>query len=125
MIFIFFYYLCIMKYIILLLFTFCSFAQESKTPLVNNTIDPITNCEIRYQYFPNIQVYYDSKTATYIYVVNGEILESIDKPRLGYSVYNDYCVHITDYDGDDIINYLEIHKRLYPYVSSKKPRLIK
>jgi hypothetical protein len=70
-------------------------------------------------------MYYDFKTATYIYMTNGTIVESIDRPHLGYSVYNDYRVQITDYDDDDIINCLEKHKKLYPYVSSKRPRLIK
>lgn len=125
MIFIFFCYLCIMKYIILLLFTFCSFAQENKITLVDNTtIDPNTNCELRYYYFPNLQMYYDFKTATYIYIVNGTIMESSEKPQYGYSVYNDYRVLIKDYDDNDIINYLEKHKKLYPYVSSKRPRTI-
>ena len=129
MVFIFFCYLCIMKYIILLLFTFYSFAQESKISIggggTPNTIDPVTNCELRYYYFPNMQMYYDFKTATYIYMINGTIMESIEKPQCGYSHYNDYYVKITDYDGDDIINCLEKHKILYPYVSSKRPRMLK
>jgi hypothetical protein len=70
-------------------------------------------------------MYYDFKTATYIYIVNGTIMESSEKPQYGYSVYNDYRVLIKDYDDSDIINCLEKHKKLYPYVSSKRPRLIK
>jgi hypothetical protein len=104
------------KILLLLLFlTFNLNAQgEVKLPL-----DPITNCELRYLYFPNLQVYFDSKTATYLYIVNGEIIESVEKPRIGYSVYNGHFVQIKDYDGDDIFNYLEEHKKLYPYISSK------
>jgi hypothetical protein len=52
-------------------------------------------------------------------------MESSEKPQYGYSVYNDYRVLIKDYDDSDIINCLEKHKKLYPYVSSKRPRLIK
>lgn len=103
-----------MKYIIFLLFVFNSFAQEKLE------VDPITNCELRYLYFPNLQTYYDSKTKTYLYIVNDEIIESTEKPKIGYSVYNGYFVQIKDYDDDDIFNYLEKHKKLYPYVSSKK-----
>ena len=106
-----------MKYFIFIfLFTYYSFSQEgTKEPL-----DSIKKCEFRYLYFPNLQTYYDSKTKTYLYRVNGEIIESSEKPKIGYSVYNGYFVQITDYYDDDILNCLEEHKRLYPYVSSKK-----
>jgi hypothetical protein len=104
------------KILLLLLFTFYSFSQqETKKPLV-----PIKNCELRYLYFPNLQTYYDFKTEKYLYKVNGKIIESDERPKIGYSVYNGYYVQITDYNGDDIFNFLEKHKRLYPYVSSKK-----
>jgi hypothetical protein len=103
------------KTLLLLLLTFYSFSQEK----VILPLDPITNCELRYLYFPNLQTYYDSKTETYLYIVNGEIIESNERPKIGYSVYNSYHVQITDYNGDDIFNCLEIHKKLYPYVSSK------
>ena len=86
-----------MKYIIFLLFTFSLTAQEVKLPL-----DSITNCELRYIYFPNIK-----------------IIESKVKPRIGYSVYNGYFIQITDYDGDYIFDLLEKHKKLYPYISSR------
>jgi hypothetical protein len=103
------------KILLLLLFTFYSFSQEGK----REPLETITKCELRYLYFPNLQTYYDSKTKTYLYIVNGEIIESDERPKIGYSVYNGYHVQITDYDGDDIFNCLEKHKRLYPYVSSK------
>lgn len=105
-----------MKYIIFLLFTFYSFSQEEKVML---PLDLITKCELRYLYFPNLQTYYDFKTETYLYKVNGEIIKSTERPKIGYSVYNGYHVQITDYDGDDIFKLLEKHKRLYPYISSK------
>lgn len=106
-----------MKYVIfLLLLTFNLNAQEE----VKLPIDPITNCELRYFYYPNMEMYYDSKTETYLYRVNGEIIESKDKPVIGYSLYNGYFVQITDFDDDDIFNFLEKHKKLYTYVSSKK-----
>ena len=110
-----------MKYIILLLFTLYSFSQEE----VKEPLDSIKNFEFRYLYFPNLQAYYDSKTKTYLYIVNGEIIESTEKPKMGYSVYNGYHVQITDYDGDDIFNSLEKHKKLYPYVSSKSRKINK
>jgi hypothetical protein len=103
------------KTLLLLLLTFYSFSQEGK----KEPFDSITNCESRYLYFPNLQTYYDSKTEKYLYKVNGEIIESDERPKIGYSVYNGYHVQITDYDGDDIFNFLEKHKKLYPYVSSK------
>jgi len=59
------------------------------------------------------------------YKVNGEIIESDERPKIGYSVYNGYHVQITDYDGDDIFNSLEKHKKLYPYVSSKSRKINK
>lgn len=105
-----------MKYIIFLLFTFYSFSQER----VILSLDPITNCELRYLYFPNMETYYDFKSETYLYIVNGEIMESSEKPKIGYSVYNLYYVEITDYDEDNIFDLLEKHKKLYPYTSSRK-----
>ncbi len=48
-----------------------------------------------------------------------------ERPKIGYSVYNGYHVQITDYDGDDIFNSLEKHKKLYPYVSSKSRKINK
>ena len=81
-----------MKYVIFLLFTLYSFSQEK----VVLPLDPITNCELRYFYYPNMEMYYDSKTETYLYRVNCEIIESKDKPVIGYSLYNGYFVQITD-----------------------------
>jgi hypothetical protein len=108
------------KTLLLLLLTLYSFSQEK----VELKLDPVTNCELRYFYFPNLQAYYDSKTETYLYILNGEIIESTEKPKIGYSVYNGYHVQITDYDGDDIFNCLEKHKKLHPYVSSRKRNYI-
>lgn len=105
-----------MKYIIFLLFTIYSFSQEE----VKLPIDPITNCELRYYYYSNMEMYYDFKTKTYIYIKNGVITETKTKPVIGYSLYNNKFVRIRDYDDNDILNCLEKHKRLYPYVSSKK-----
>jgi len=104
-----------MKYIILfLLFTLNLTAQEKLE------VDPTTNCELRYLYFSNMQVYYDLKTKMYLYKVNGQVVKSNIKPKIGYSLFNDYFIQITDYDGDDILSLLERHKILYPYISSKK-----
>ncbi len=104
-----------MKYIIfLLLLTFNLNAQEE----VKLPIDTITNKEFRY--YPNMEMYYDDfKTQTYLYKVNGEIIESTEKPKIGYSVFNGYFVIIEDYTDDCIFDLLKKHKRLYPYVSSK------
>ena len=105
-----------MKYILFLLFTLSLNAQEEvKLPL-----DSITKCELRYLYFPNIETYYDSKTKTYLYKVNSEIIESNEKPKIGYSLYNGYFVQITNFDSDNIFDLLEEHKKLYPYISSRR-----
>lgn len=106
-----------MKYIyyILLLFTISISAQEVKLP-----IEPISKKEFRYYYYPNMFMYFDFKNMEFIYRKNGEIIRTKEKPVIGYSIYNNYFVIIEEYTGDNILEYLEDHKKQYPYILSNK-----
>ena len=47
---------------------------ETSTPLFN----PVTNCQLRYYYFPNLEAYFDTKKSIYYYKEKGEwITEAI------------------------------------------------
>lgn len=109
----------ILSTLILILFiTHTSTAQKSKKqeedmPLV----DPISNCLLRYYYFPNIEAYFDTKKRIYYYKEDSEWVsaEEIPDGYRGYSLYNGVYVYITDYDDDLITQFIQIHKKKYPY----------
>ena len=81
------------------------------------TIDPQTNCELRYFYFPNMMVYYDMKDEIYLYQINNTWTTSGQLPLNygGYSLFKKERVLITDYDGDNPQQFIKAHKELYPF----------
>ena len=98
-----------------------TFSQSSEVRL---PIDKITQCQIRYHYFPNLEAYFDLSTQTYLYHDKGQWIsaEEIPKNYRGYSIYNKVNVPILDYDDDNIIQFLNAHRKKYPYVNSRKIR---
>lgn len=81
--------------------------------------------DIRYYYYPNLQAYFDTQTATYLYNKEGEWFEGKQIPAgiRGYSVNNGIRVAITDYAGDEPFDEFEKHKVNYPpnYTTKRQP----
>ena len=111
---------------LIVIMLFCchvGFAQNAKnaetsTPLFN----PVTNCQLRYYYFPNLEAYFDTQKSIYYYKEKGEWItaEEIPDGYRGYSIYNKSTVYITDYDDDYPCQFIEIHKKKYPYINSER-----
>lgn len=81
---------------------------------------------IRYYYYPNLQAYYDTKKALYIFNRNGRWVtsEKIDPTIRGYSIKNSSYVMIRGYTEDEPYSLLEEHKHKYPadFSTKRKPR---
>ena len=81
----------------------------------------------RYNYFPNLQAYYDNKTNLYIYKVNGIWIHNtlIPPNYKGYGLRNGFHVVIDNYSGDEPYSLLTIHKLKYPAdYSTKRKRIV-
>ena len=80
--------------------------------------------EVRYYYFPNLQAYFDTKTAVYLYKENGEWVEAeqLSPTVRGYSVKNGQYVMLKDYFGEEPYELLEQHKAKYPADFSSRPK---
>lgn len=87
-------------------------------------VDPSTNCHIRYFYYPNLEAYFDNQTQRYMFKDKGEWKSENKIPSgyRGYGLYNKANIAINDYDEDDIIQFLEVHRKKYPYNSLRKIR---
>lgn len=109
--------------LIILLFVKPAFAQKAsmtKPPL----FDPKTNCQLRYYYYPNLEAYFDTHKNIYYYKEKGQWItgEEIPNGYRGYSMFNKYNVFITDYDDDNICQFINIHKKKYPYITHEKQK---
>ena len=93
---------------------------KSDVPLFNKA----TNCQLRYYYYPNTEAYLDTQKMIYYYRENGEwqTAEELPTGYRGYSMYNKYSVYITDYDDDFITQFINIHKKKYPYITNEKSK---
>ncbi len=91
--------------------------DSSKLP-----IDPETNCVIRYYYFPNLEAYFDNLELIYHYKIGGkwEVAENLPSNYGGYSIYNNVKLPITDFEGNDPSQMIQIHKKMYPYSAKGK-----
>ncbi|WP_284652261.1 hypothetical protein [Flavobacterium terrisoli] len=102
-----------------LLFTALSLLQVNAqvTEEKKLTVDPQTNCELRYYYFPNMQAYYDMKNEVFHYQENNTWVISPELPKnyCGYSLYKKERVVITDFEGDNPEQFIKIHKEMYPF----------
>lgn len=120
------------KIIFLLLATNC-FCQPSSDGISDSvytekdeiilTINPLNNCELRYDFYPNYDAYYDRKEEVYLVLDLDKStwlkVDYINPNYRGYSVYNRTHYTIKDYDGDDITNLYTIHKKKFPYATRK------
>lgn len=81
--------------------------------------------DIRYYYYPNLQAYFDTETATYLYLKDGEWVEGKQIPSgiRGYSKNNGARVAIKDYSGDEPFEIFEQHKAQFPanYSTKRQP----
>jgi hypothetical protein len=86
--------------------------------------DPKTQCTYRYHYYPNLCGYYDAKANKYILKIDGQWQRVTEIPNgyMGYSLNNKMNVIITDYDDDDVIQFIKVHKKKYPYNFHQKSR---
>jgi len=98
-------------------------AQKAITPVAGLT-DKITNCVLRYYYFPNIEAYFDTQKSVYLYSEKGKWITAKELPvgYRGYSLYNKINVLIRDYDDENPTQFITIHKKRYPYVHNAKTR---
>ena len=105
--------------LILLCVCFTSKAQNAETPKRYIPIDPKTNCQLRYSYFPNLYAYFDNLNNVYYYQLNGEWQTAPELPKHygGYSLFNGGRVAITNFDDENPQQFIKIHKKLYPYNS--------
>ena len=88
--------------------------------------DPVTHCTYRYHYYPNLEAYFDAKTNTYIYSQNGQwiVAKEIPSGYRGYSLNNKINVVISDYDDDNVTQFIKTHKKKYPYNFHQKMRQV-
>lgn len=106
-----------------LFFLNTSFAQKSKKPDDSTPlIDPISNCQLRYYYFPNLEAYYDTQKKIYYFKENSQwtTAEEIPEGYRGYSLYNRIYVFVTNYDDEIITQFIDIHKKKHPYTKKGK-----
>lgn len=111
--------------LILLLGMQHTFGQvKSKTKDAASLFNKATNCVLRYYYYPNIEAYFDTQKKIYYYKENGEwqTAEEIPDGYRGYSMYNKYSVFVTDYDDDNITQFVTIHKKRYPFITRENAK---
>lgn len=105
-----------------------TFAQSRTIAKSAPLVDPVTQCALRYYYYPNLQAYFDTNSKKFFFKENGKWVTAdlIPEGYGGYSVYRMLSVMIKDYDDDNPTQFLNTHKKLYPYTSNGriKPRPI-
>lgn len=100
-------------------------AQEiSGYPLASNTELNSTELagNVKYQYYPNLEAYFNTETSEYIFKVNGTwtVAKEIPSGYRGYSMFNGYRVDIKDYFEDKPYEKLSEHKKQFPYYSNDR-----
>jgi hypothetical protein len=83
-----------------------------------------TYVEVRYYYYPNLQAYFDTKIAMYLYKKDGAWIksETLDPTTRGYSIKNGAYVMLKGFTEDEPYNYFEQHKAKYPADYSSRPK---
>lgn len=112
-------------YLIIGLLMFSFNAAQAQVEL--DAVDVTSNYkfeDVRYYYYPNLQAYFDTKVALYLYKVDGQWVESEElAPTVrGYSLKNGQYVMIKDYSGEEPYTLLEQHKKQYPANYSSRPQ---
>jgi hypothetical protein len=80
--------------------------------------------KVRYYYYPNLEAYFDTQSALYIYKKNGVWItsEHISPNYKGYCLYNNTFVIIKGYTDDEPYCLINEHKKEYPANFSNKRR---
>lgn len=101
-----------------------AFAQSDNSKESTPLFNPKNNCRLRYYYYPNLEAYFDTQKKTYYYKVNGrwQTADEIPNGYRGYSMFNKYNVMITDYDDDNICQFINLHKEQYPYITNERSK---
>jgi hypothetical protein len=75
-------------------------------------------------YYPNLQAYFDTKIAMYIYRKDGAWVksETLDPTTRGYSIKNGAYVMLKGFTEDEPYQYFEQHKAQYPADYSSRPK---
>ena len=92
--------------------------KDPEPPLFN----PVTNCQLRYNYYPNLEAYFDTQKSIYYYKEDGEWITAEELPNgyRGYSIYNKITIYINDYDDENPCQFINQHKKKYPYITNEK-----
>ncbi|MGL2966159.1 hypothetical protein [Flavobacterium sp. XGLA_31] len=101
------------------LFTNALLAQQASVKKESLPIDKKTNCYIRYYYYPNLEAYFDNLKMVFYYKEKGEWTSAPELPENygGYSLYNKAHVVINNFDDENPMQLLPLHKKSYPYNS--------
>lgn len=83
-----------------------------------------TFVQVRYYYYPNLQAYFDTKIAMYIYKQDGQWVksETIDPTSRGYCLRNSQYVMLKGFTEDEPQRFLDQHKQKYPADFSSRPK---
>lgn len=98
-------------------------AQENSNPNYDIEVSAKSTYRIvKYQFFPNLEAYYNKETSEYIFKNNGEwkVGKEIPSGYRGYSLFNNYRVDITDYFDEKPYEQLAHHKKQFPYYSNDR-----
>ena len=83
---------------------------------------------IRYYYYPNLEAYYDTRRAMYIYKMNGSWITTDNIPAnyRGYCLRNSACVVIKGYLGDEPYALIDQHRAEHPadFSSRRKHNIV-
>lgn len=109
--------------LILFLFSQTSQAQISLDTIFISRRKAVENfTAVRYYYYPNLEAYFDTRRALYIFKQNGVWVTSdyIAPNYRGYCLKNNNYVFLNGYLGDTPYELLEQHKKEFPADFSSK-----
>jgi hypothetical protein len=71
---------------------------------------------VRYYYLPDIHMYYDVNSSSYIYLSHGNWIHATSVPYAyrNYDFYGAYKVSLNDYHGERPYEHYDDHRKSYP-----------
>lgn len=105
-------------------FNFSEAQVQLDTIYIRKKAAPSAVVEVRYYYYPNLQAYFDTKIAMYIYKQDGKWVksETIDASYRGYSLKNGQYVMLKGFTEDEPYTYIDEHRQKYPADFSSRPK---
>jgi len=104
---------------------FCKAQVALDTVYVSNKKSIESFSKVRYYYYPNLQAYFDTRRALYLYKQDAVWITSETLPASyrGYSLKNTSYVVLKGYIGDEPYTLLDQHKKEFPadFSSKRKP----